>query len=307
MEELKENKSVVTSYRLTQDTKDKVQQQLKNLGVTQEQYFNKVVSLMELENIKQNRFLSKDTTVIQSNLEAILNAFISVADSSNNLLSNKDEELVTLKNKYKDMLLDKETKITLQNEELQHVYSNIVVLQNENEEHKIELFNIRTEYIKQIDQLEGNLRDKNLIVEEYKAKNDMLLSDLAEYKQYKTEVDQYKKLLADVQARNIDKDTTIKNNELSIKELTNSQTQLIHEQEKELESLKKEYGLNIKLASAEIKEDLNTKLSLEQAKHNATIEEYQNKYRTLLEELEKIRSTSHSPRKKEAAQISGTK
>ncbi|PRR81178.1 hypothetical protein [Clostridium vincentii] len=80
MEDIKENKNVVTSYRLAQDTKDQLQQQLKDLGMTQEQYFNKVVSIMEVENVKQNSFLSKDTTMIQSNLDAILNAFISIAD-----------------------------------------------------------------------------------------------------------------------------------------------------------------------------------------------------------------------------------
>ena len=68
MEELKENKSVVTSYRLTQDTKDKVQQQLKDLGVTQEQYFNRVVSLMELENVKQNGFIAQDVEKLFPNL-----------------------------------------------------------------------------------------------------------------------------------------------------------------------------------------------------------------------------------------------
>lgn len=112
MEEVKENKSIVTSYRLSQDTKDKLQQQLKDLGMTQEQYFNKAVSAMELENVKQNSFLIKDTTVIQSNLDAILNAFISIADSSNNLISNKDAEIEVAKIKYKDMLLDKEICIT---------------------------------------------------------------------------------------------------------------------------------------------------------------------------------------------------
>jgi hypothetical protein len=291
MEELKENKSIVTSYRLAQDTKDKVQQQLKDLGLTQEQYFNKVVSLMELENAKQNSFLSKDTTVIQSNLDAILNAFISIADSSNNLMSNKDAELDALKNIYKDMLLDKESRITLQKEELQHVYNNIIVLQNENEEHNKELASIRIENGKQIEQLEVNLKDKNLIVEEYKSKNDMLLSDLAEYKQYKTEVEQYKKLLSDAQAKSIDKDNIIKDNEYIINQLKKSLDKEIQDNQKELETLKKENQLNIKLAVAEAKEELNNKLSQEQLKYNKEIEDYQNKYKSLLEELEKVRNT----------------
>lgn len=303
MEEIKDNKSIVTSYRLSQDTKDKLQQQLKDLGMTQEQYFNKVVSFMELENMKQNSFISKDTTVIQSNLDAILNSFISIADSSNNLISNKDTELEVLKTKYKDMLSDKESFIVEQKQELQDSYSNLLLVQNENEEHKNELLSIRIEYNKQFEQLEGNLKDKNLIVEEYKSKNDMLLSDLKDYKQYKIQVEEYKKLLADAQARNIDKDSIIKDNDYNINNLNNSLEKSKQENQKELETLKKENQLNIKLAVAEVKEELNNKFSQEQFKHNKEIEEYQNKYKSLLEELEKVRSIPKPKAKKDTTSV----
>lgn len=297
MEDIKENKSIVTSYRLSQDTKDKLQQQLKDLGMTQDQYFNKVVSLMELENVKQNSFLSKDTTTIQSNLDAILNAFIGIADSSNNLISNKDTELEALKAKYKDMLSEKESFITEQKQELQNVYTNLLVVQNENKEHKNELFSIRTEYNKQLEQLEGNLKDKNLIVEEYKAKNDMLLSDLAEYKKFKGEVEQYKNLLADAQAREIDKDNIIKDNDYKIKHLNESIEKIQLENQKELEQLKKESELNIRLAVAEVKEQLNNKLNEMQMKHNEEIEMYQNKYKSLLDQLEQPKQVTTKTKK----------
>jgi len=287
MDEVKEHKSIVTSYRLSQDTKDKLQQQLKDLGMTQEQYFNKVVGFMELENVKQNSFLSKDTTVIQSNLEAILNAFISIADGSNNLISNKDTELEELKNKYKNMLSDKESYITEQNQKLQNGYTTINVLQKENEEHNNELSSIVIEHNNQLEQLENNLKDKNLIVEEYKNKNDMILSDLAEHKKYKAELEEYKKLLADSQARNIDKDNIIKDNVYNINNLNNGIEKLKQDNQKEVETLKKENQLNIKLAIAEVKEALNNKLGQEQLKHNADIQEYHIKYKLLLEELEK--------------------
>ena len=289
MEEVKENKSIVTSYRLSQDTKESLQQQLKDLGMTQEQYFNKVVSLMELENVKQNSFLSKDTTTIQSNLDAILSAFISIADSSNNLISNKDTELQSLNSKYKDMLSDKESYIIFKNQELQEVYSNLNLLQNENDTNKTELLSIRIEYNKQLEQLDGNLKDKNLIVEEYKGKNDMLLSNLAEYKQYKVEVEEHKKLLAAAQAKNIDKDNIIKDNDYNINHLNKIVEKLSQDNQKEIETLKKENKLNIKLAVAEVKEELNNKLSQEHLKYNKEIEDYQNKYKSLLEELEKVR------------------
>jgi hypothetical protein len=297
MEEVKENKSIVTSYRLSQDTKDKLQQQLKDLGMTQEQYFNKAVSFMELENVKKNSFLSKDTTIIQSNLDAILNAFVSIADSSNNLIGNKDAEIETLKAKYKDMLADKESLITKQKQELQDVYSNLLMLQDEDKENKSELLNIKIEHNKQLEQLETNLKDKTLIVEEYKGKNDMLLSDLTEYKKFKVEVEQYKNLLADAQAREIDKDNIIKDNDYNIKHLNETIEKLKQDNQKELDQLKKESELNIKLAVAEVKEALNNKLNQEQMKHNEEIEMYQKKYKSLLEQLEQPKPTPPKTKK----------
>ena len=105
------------------------------------------------------------------------------------------------------------------------------------------------------------MKDKHLIVEEYKNKNDMLLSDLAEYKQYKDELEEYKKLLAVAQARNIDKDNIIKDNDYNINQLNKSLEKLNQDNQKELETLKKENQLNIRLEVAEAKEELNNKLS----------------------------------------------
>jgi hypothetical protein len=290
MEEIKENKSIVTSYRLSQDTKDKLQQQLKDLGMTQEQYFNKAVSAMELENVKQNSFLIKDTTVIQSNLDAILNAFISIADGSNNLISNKDAEIELAKIKYKDMLLDKEVCITEQKQELQEVYSNLNVLQNLNDNNASELLSLGIEYNKKLSQMESNLADKTSLITEYKQKNDDLMSIVSEYKQYKDEVAQYKKLLAEAQARDIDNVNIIKDKDYNINALNKNIGDLKLESQKELDQLKKESELNIKLTIADVKEELNNRLNQEQAKHNKDIEEYQSKYKMLLEELEKERS-----------------
>jgi len=297
------SKNVVTSYRLSEDTKGKLQQQLKDLGLTQEQYFNKVVSLMELENVKKNSFLSKDTTIIQSNLDAILNSFINISDNSNNLINNKDLELEEEKVKYKNMLLSKENSITEAKQEFQQNYENLNLLKIENEDHKSELLNIRVEYNKQLEQMESNLIDKASLINEYKIKNDDLLSIVSEYKRYKPEVEEYKKLLSDAQTKNISTNDIIKNKDLSINELTRSIEKLNQDNQKEMISLKKENTLNIRLAVAEVKEDLNNKLNLDQQKHNAEIEEYQIKYKTLLGELGKSKVTPTSVKKNTSAAV----
>ena len=291
------SKNVVTSYRLSEDTKGKLQQQLKDLGLTQEQYFNKVVSLMELENVKQNSFLSKDTTIIQSNLDAILNSFINISDNSNNLINNKDLELEEEKVKYKNMLLSKENSITEAKQEFQQAYENLNLLKIENEDHKSELLNIRVEYNKQLEQLESNLTDKASLINEYKIKNDDLLGIVSEYKQYKPQVEEFKKLLSDAQTKNILTNDIIKNKDLSIDELTKSIEKSNQDNQKEMMSQKKENELNIRLAVAEVKEELNNRLNQDQQKHNAEIEEYQTKYKALLGELQKPKVAQTSVRK----------
>jgi chromosome segregation ATPase len=139
-------------------------------------------------------------------------------------------------------------------------------------------------------QLEGNLKDKNLIVDEYKGKNDDLLSIVAEYKQFKVELEEYKKLLADSQTRSIDLSNSIREKDYNINQLNKIVEKLPQDHQKDLEQLNKENALNIKLAVSEVKEDLNNKLSQEQFKYNKEIELYQLKYKDLLEELEKKRT-----------------
>ena len=169
--------------------------------MTHEQYFDKIVGFMEMDNVKQNSFLVKDTTIIQSNLDSILNVFINIADGSNTLINNKNIELEESKTKYKNMLLEKENFILIQKQELQEVHSNLLALRNEDEERNNELLNIKIEHNKQLEQLDSNLKDKHLLVEEYKGKNDDLLGSVAEYKHYKLELEEYKELLVNAQAR----------------------------------------------------------------------------------------------------------
>ncbi|MGH4140742.1 hypothetical protein [Clostridium sp.] len=76
-----------------------------------------------------------------------------------------------------------------------------------------------------------------------------------------------------------DKDFNINQLNLAIKKLP-------QDHHKELEQIKNENELKVKLEVAEVKEDLNNKLNQQQLKYNNEIEKYQNKYKLLLEEIE---------------------
>ena len=293
MEEVKENKSVVTSYRLAQDTKDKLKKQLDDMGMTQEQYFNKVVSIMELENVKQNNIFAVNATELQDLTQRIYNLFIGLCDQGNSFLSNKDTELEELKVKYKDMLFNKDNKITQLKDELQQVYNNLNIIQSENDNDKIELDKVKLEYDNQLEQLESNLKDKSLIVEEYTSKNNNLLKDLKEHEKYKIDLEEHKKLLSDAQLRELNLKNDLDANNKEVQKLNNDIEVLKQESQKELEQLKKELIFEKNKAILELKQEHQKAQEELNAKYNKEINEYQIKYKQLLQELEQTKKVTH--------------
>ena len=293
MEEVKENKSVVTSYRLAQDTKDKLKKQLDDMGMTQEQYFNKVVSIMELENVKQNNIFAVNATELQDLTQRIYNLFIGLCDQGNSFLSNKDTELEELKVKYKDMLFNKDNKITQLKDELQQVYNNLNIIQSENDNNKIELDKVKLEYDNQLEQLESNLKDKSLIVEEYTSKNNNLLKDLKEHEKYKIDLEEHKKLLSDAQLRELNLKNDLDANNKEVQKLNNDIEVLKQESQKELEQLKKELIFEKNKAILELKQEHQKAQEELNAKYNKEINEYQIKYKQLLQELEQTKKVTH--------------
>jgi len=246
------NKSTVTSYRLKEDTKADIKRQLDSLGLTQEEYFKKVVSLMELENVKKNNIFAVNTDELQELTQRIYNIFINMCEQGNSFLSGKSTELEELKTKYKDMLLIKDNRITEQKQELQDVYIKIDVLQKTNDSNKLELANIRLKNDKQMEQLENNLKDKTLIVEEYKQKNDMLLSNLSEYKEYKEQYKIIEKELEQVKKDNDRLSTdkiNLENTIIKLQDKINNDSEMISFYKAEIENKNKSievYKVDIK-------------------------------------------------------------
>lgn len=283
---MEENKSVVTSYRLKEDTKEKIKQQLGGLGLTQEEYFNRVVSLMELENVKKNNLFAINATEVQELTQRLYNIFINLCEQGNSFLENKNVELQELKQKYKDMLLDKEDVIHQLKEELQQVYNENNVLQNENEEHKIGLMKIKSDYEKQIDQLESSLRDKNSLVDEYKSKNDTLTGIVEEYKGFKDENKALNGLLTVEQTKNNNLNDSIKEKEHIIIKLNKDIEELKHKGKEEIKQLEERKDIERDKIILELNKAHQEEINSIRNEYAVKIDEYQNKYKILLEMIE---------------------
>jgi chromosome segregation ATPase len=293
-----ENK--VLGIRLDAEERKRFDEFVSQEGKNNKEFIGTLLNLYELNKGKvKNINLVGDIEVLESYTSKIQQTFINIIEK----LESQKGDIIEDSNKdlsiYKDKVNELQNKLdtlkasnTTNSEELTRVNSVMLTLEEKNKA------------------LNESLKDRTELVENYKGKNDMLLTDLAEHKQYKVRNEELSKLLADSQSRNIDKDNSIKEKEFSISGLNTSLQnkdeaiaelkiksdldidKMKQESKKELAQLQKENELNIKLAVADVREELNKKIQEEQAKSNEAIQEYQNKYKDLLEQLEKARQTT---------------
>lgn len=160
-------------------------------------------------------------------------------------------------------------------------------------------------------QLQGSLQDKTLIVDEYKGKNDMLLSQMRQYEKYPDQLETTKGLLADAQSKTIDLSNNIKNMDFTInnlKESAESQKTIstkaigaltvIHKNE--IEALNDKAEFEKQKAILVLKQQQQEQIQKLQSELNNKINDYQSKYKALLEQMEKERTVhdTNTPTKK---------
>ena len=289
-----EEKSTVLGIRLDTEERKRFDEFVNEEGKNNKDFLNTLLNLYELNKGKvKNINLIGDIEVLEGYTNKIQQTFINIIDK----LENQKGDIV--ENSQKDLQIYKDKVESFRN----------MIMISDSE--KIELKRTLEDNVKALDllreqnkQAQQSLTDKTTIVEEYKNKNDTLAGILEEYKGYKTENQKLKQLLIDAQGNNDLLNDDIKNRSFIINKLNDDLKakdniidnlkfnnaadikKLEQNNKKELEQSKKENELNIKLAVAEIKEELNNKLNKEQLKHNADIEQYQAKYKSLLEEID---------------------
>jgi len=294
-----DEKSTVLGIRLDTEERKRFDEFVGEEGKNNKDFLNTLLNLYELNKGKvKNINLVGDIDVLEGYTNKIHQAFIGVIDK---LESQKGD---IAESSQKNLQIYKEKISNLQNE-----IDSVTLLNSMNEEKLIILNNDNVALKQQHNQLQESSQDKLTIIKEYQGKNDTLTGILEEYKQYKVEVEHYKKSLADTQSKNIElkdsikeKDFTVTNlgknietlkedHEKVINELTKSQEQLKDKQIEDIEQLKDKASITMDKALLKLQKEQQEQLSQNQVKHNAEIQEYQSKYKSLLEELEKKKTT----------------
>ncbi|MFA9396839.1 MAG: hypothetical protein ACERKV_01145 [Clostridiaceae bacterium] len=292
----------VFSVRLDEQDKDKLLELISESGKNNKEFMGTLISAYQLNKAKAEMpDIAKDIDGLEALTKRINQYYLNIGMRISDIQKSKDMEYekdMTDYNEKISYLLDKNAK--LENE----VDSTIVAYNN--------LHNEAEDLNKKILQLE-EIRDNNRsLISEYKDKNDTLTGLLNEYKKYKDEIKEYKKLLSDSQSKNIDLENIIKEKDLELSSLSKDNENLKISNEKAMEDMKSRYEdetLHIAANHKDEIEKIKDKAALEmdkalllkdkehqkeiegiQIKHNLEIAEYQAKYKELLNGLEKLKS-----------------
>jgi len=304
-----DEKSTVLGIRLDTEERKRFDEFVGEEGKNNKDFLNTLLNLYELNKGKvKNINLVGEIDVLEGYTNKIHQAFINIIDK---LESQKGD---IADNSQKNLQIYKE-KVNNLEEELEAIN----VLNSARQTELKSSYTDNTTLKEQYSQLQESLQDKLTIIKEYQGKNDTLTGILEEYKQFKIEVLEYKKLLEDNKVRNSslsddnkDKAFTINNlnkdikklkeeHEKSTNELAKKQDQLNDKYISDIEQLKDKASIKMDKALIELQKSQQEQLTQEQLKHYTDIQEYQNKYKSLLEELEKVRTIPKV--KKESAAV----
>jgi len=283
-----DEKSTVLGIRIDTEERKRFDEFVSEEGKNNKDFLNTLLNLYELNKGKvKNINLVGDIDVLEGYTNKIHQAFINIIDKLESQKSDIADDVQKNLQIYKDKVNSLENEIesinlmnSINNKELTSV-------NNDNKTLKV-----------QYNQLQESLQDKLTIIKEYQGKNNTLTGILEEYKQYKVEVEKYKKSLEDTQSKNIelkesikDKDFTVSNLGKDIKNLKEDHEKAINGLIKSQEQLKDKASITLDKALLKLQKEQQEQLSQNQLKHNAAIQEYQSKYKSLLEELEKKKPT----------------
>lgn len=294
------------SVRMDQDDKDKLLQLIQESGRSNKDFMSVLISAYELNKAKiEIPDIAKDIEGLQALTERINDYYVNIGKRITDIQNSKDlqftKEVEVYKNRVETLKAEND-KLDADYTNIQQIYNNISA---ENEELK-----------KQLEHLQESLRDKTLIVEEYKGKNDSLLSIVEEYKGYKTQIEEYKKLMAETQNSKLELENSIRDKDSIIQKLNDDAEAAKQDSEKIVEELKLKYDRDLESIKERSELQMQKEILKLQQEHqkqilelqngqqeqlqelhqnyNKEIQGYQDKYKDLLQQLEKEKTVSHS-------------
>lgn len=278
--------------KLDADLKEKVQEIIKKDFDSSKEFMEQLVSMYELHELKQSEnVLTSEVEELESLTRRINGIFINANAKINTMLHDKDiksEQQVELKQKLIERLQGDIVRV-----EISSINDSLV--------------NSNTEYAETVNQLTKSNQTLEDLVTEYKMKNDTLTGLLAEYKEdrekNKSLQDQLQALERELQQSRIeaqqDKQALAQITAKVQEQAEKHHKEILELNDKhidELSTVKARVEIDANMRLLEVQQEFQGKVQALQDKHNTEIEQYQTKYKELLEKLEKKKTSTKQPK-----------
>lgn len=279
---------VTFGVKVPEELKEQISKLMSDSGLTGKDFMQQIINTYTVEKTKESiPQVAEDLKELQTLTQRINNIYLNLGYRIENITKLQQEHMQKELQSKDSIITDLQAKIEILKEENYSLNSSYS-----------ELVNIKTELNNRVNELTDNNNNVRALNEEYKNKIDTMAGIVEEYKQYKIEVEKYQKLLEDSQNKNIELNNNIKEKVHAIEKLSGEITAAKEDKEKIVRELNIKHDEKIQAVSekAELEKEKATLVLQKQYqedlqdlqhKHNVEIDEYQAKYRSLLEQLEK--------------------
>ena len=271
------------AVKIGEDDYQKAHELAEGSGMQKNEWFVQLMSLYEADTLKENfKEFGPALTELQAHTERIYKLVVNMIQQSNHLRDAETKDLhIQISNRSE--IADKlQEELRLAKEEISKVKNDQKLTLEENVSLK-----------KSVDELQKNVENTQLLIDEYKEKNDGLNGLLVEYKEYEVE---NKTLKSQFES---EKKSLIESNQLKISELDEqlqgltSENKTLQDENKELskalEALEdknkqdielhnEKCAIKVKEATLEAKEESQQRVEALLDKHQAKIEEIQDDF-----------------------------
>lgn len=292
------------ALKLDGELKEKLQGIIKDDFESSKDFMEQVVSLYELDKLKQGEnVLTAEVDELESLTRRINGIFINANAKINSMLQDKDskaEQQQELKQKLIERLQNDIAKLEQDKEQVSSINDSLTAM---NEDYK-----------QQVNQLTKSTEILEELVSEYKEKNDLLTGTLTEYKaeheNNKLLQKQNRELqdkLHELNVASTEQAKQIIESDKKFQEQTqkheNELQELLRKHEGELDTLKAKSEIEVNMKLLEVQAEHQSKMQALQEKHNAEVEQYQAKYIELLEKMEQKKATKSTAKATKAKDI----
>lgn len=279
------------SVKMTDGLKEKIAGSLQESGLTGKEFME--VLLNTYEQVKKDRpEITPDLDELETLTKRICAIYVNVGERITTLLNDKDNSYKTLVTEKTDLARTLQKRITELENALKEKITIAKELAAEKDKIQEEKINLDLRQQREIQQLaEINQSNKSLI-EEYRQKNDTLAGLLAEYETYKNQIQELKKEVNLEKIKRAGAEDKFKKAEDALNKNKEKLFQTEERYKVQIESIIEQQSFEKEKALLEQEKSLRNELQAER-------EEYNNRIKALLDEIEARNKALNKPKNKD--------